>query len=361
MRSKLIFYLFVVAIVGGSGYLGYSIFFSSKSPSTESSISSDSSSKEDVANSQQNALKKEFKSKQNSSLTHSIWSDQNLGKMKYKSKYHRSAEEDLAIRQKVESLMKLYKSHQDKELIQELNKLLAEHPNTPEYLAMAGDLYYDREEYGKAEGYIKKLVQVDPTNLTAHNILGEVYAINGKLDQAGTQMDQVLQQDPGNTSALYGKIAIEDAKGDPAPAYEEISRLAKANPDNVNLQMTQVDILKAQMKFKEANEIRNDLMKKHPESPAPYRSYAVDYLRSGHYEKAKEFAEDWMKRESNPQQIQMSKDLQLQAMVGLNHWNEAESFVKKWINEDPNNQLAKVRLQMLKNAEQLQKQESQKK
>jgi Flp pilus assembly protein TadD len=47
----------------------------------------------------------------------------------------------------------------------------------------------------------RKVTELDPTDLEAHNNLGVVYARQGKLDKAIAQWGKVLEIEPQNKSA----------------------------------------------------------------------------------------------------------------------------------------------------------------
>ncbi len=67
-----------------------------------------------------------------------------------------------------------------------------------------GKLYLERENYSESEKYLKKGLELQPSNPVLHYSLGNAYESLGKLDKAATEYKLVLQLHPGFPYAYNG-------------------------------------------------------------------------------------------------------------------------------------------------------------
>ena len=83
----------------------------------------------------------------------------------------------------------------------ELDNALKEYEITSKKLPSAylyiGNICYLRGEFGKAEGYYKKVIRKDPGNADAYNNLAWLYYVQGKdLDEAERLASSALELNP---------------------------------------------------------------------------------------------------------------------------------------------------------------------
>jgi tetratricopeptide (TPR) repeat protein len=101
----------------------------------------------------------------------------------------------------------LQKAGDDKKLICEAHYVL-------------GNIFFHKEEYGKAEIELKMALQVDSLLIDAHLDLGLVHFVKGDYDKALTRFDKVLALAPGDSEGTYwrnytlGSRAYEDGLSD---------------------------------------------------------------------------------------------------------------------------------------------------
>jgi thioredoxin-like negative regulator of GroEL len=82
-------------------------------------------------------------------------------------------------------------------------------------------------------GQLVAVVQLDPKHVEARLKLGSVYLISGNVDQASEQAEAVLAQDPQNDGGHVLRAGVLDRKGDDAAAITEVQAVLQDDPGNV--------------------------------------------------------------------------------------------------------------------------------
>ena len=88
-----------------------------------------------------------------------------------------------------------------------------------------------------AEEMLRRIIDLDPTNLEAFNLLGKYLVIRGKLPEARRQFEQIVQKDPRSVSAQTMLGLLAKAQGDTATAkkaYEAAIRIDPQSPTAAN-------------------------------------------------------------------------------------------------------------------------------
>lgn len=153
---------------------------------------------------------------------------------------HASSYYHLAMAHMYEEMMGMYgRAEYANKAIEEYRLALAADPSS-EYLSNAlAELYNRTGRVPDAISEAQALIQRDPNNLEGHRLLGRIYLGSLGAAQSGTQSLEVL------------KLAIEQ--------YEAVVRIEPANPDNHlrlgSLYLLNKDLLKAETQFKEALKI----------------------------------------------------------------------------------------------------------
>ena len=108
---------------------------------------------------------------------------------------------------------------------------LATKPNNPELLILAGRVYGVQRDFKNAETVLRKAITVEPSIMTAYNLLATVYLATGRLDSARMEFDELSKRNPRDLGSrtmaaliLHSQRKFEDA----TKRYEDIIR---AEPD----------------------------------------------------------------------------------------------------------------------------------
>ena len=131
-------------------------------------------------------------------------------------------------------------------------------------------LYLKLNQFDKAVGEVKKLIDAYPGEVEYMNMLAELYALNGRKEKASEAYQQILLVDPENAQALLATADINAAKGDTNARIESLRKVF-ANPNmNIDAKVRMLfpyiqhyEIKKD--KIAEAQELGDILVKTHPD------------------------------------------------------------------------------------------------
>lgn len=102
---------------------------------------------------------------------------------------------------------------------------LARTPNDPRVLLLAARVYQRDADSAKAEEALRKVIEVDPANLQAYEMLGRLYLTAHRLEEAKREFDEVARLQPSAISADTMIAMIFELQNNPVEAqkrYEAI-------------------------------------------------------------------------------------------------------------------------------------------
>lgn len=105
-------------------------------------------------------------------------------------------------------------------------------PNDVEALAQLGNANLALKRFDHAKEWYERALKIDPKRTETRMDLAIALRFMGKPDEAISELNKVLANDPKNATALYnlGVILLED-KHDTQKAIAKWEALMKANPD----------------------------------------------------------------------------------------------------------------------------------
>jgi tetratricopeptide (TPR) repeat protein len=92
----------------------------------------------------------------------------------------------------------------------------------------------DSKEFTEARAVLEQAVAARPAYASAHIALGRVQLLEGRLDEAITQLDLAREIDPGNPAVYSNLAAALRKRGDAARADEMLAVLAKLNQEEID-------------------------------------------------------------------------------------------------------------------------------
>ncbi|MBL7800474.1 MAG: tetratricopeptide repeat protein [Chitinophagales bacterium] len=131
-------------------------------------------------------------------------------------------------------------------------------------------LYLKLNQFDKAVGEIKKLIDAYPGEVQYLGMLAELYALNGKREKASEVYQQILAIDPENAQALLATADISASKGDTVARIESMRKVF-ANPNmnidsKVRMLLPYIQYYEIKKdKIVEAQELSDILVKTHPD------------------------------------------------------------------------------------------------
>jgi tetratricopeptide (TPR) repeat protein len=115
-----------------------------------------------------------------------------------------------------------------------VEKRLAENPNSVEVLMLAGQVYGNMRDFGRAEASLRKAIQNDSNASRAYPMLAQVLLSAGKLDQARAEFDQMVERDGGkNVGAATMAAMIVHSQGKRADAKKRYETIMNGSPTAV--------------------------------------------------------------------------------------------------------------------------------
>jgi cytochrome c-type biogenesis protein CcmH/NrfG len=114
-----------------------------------------------------------------------------------------------------------------------VEKRLAENPNSVELLMLAGRVYANTRDFGRAEASLRKAIQNDSSASRAYPMLAQVLLASGKLDQARAEFDQMVQRDNKNVAAATMAAMIVHSQGKKPDAKKRYEAIMSTSPTAV--------------------------------------------------------------------------------------------------------------------------------
>src|SRR5487761_2391668 len=164
--------------------------------------------------------------------------------------------------------------------------------------------------YGEALRWLRRAVELQPTNTDAITKLADLYMLASTqagtqqkplLDEAKDLSDELLQQNPDSFDGhrLRGQLALFDK--DPKAAIEEFEKANRIKPNQTDVVLVYFQALILDDRFPEAEKLANALIDKEKTYGPMYDLLYAQYLRR----KDLAAAEDVLKREvaNNPAQV----------------------------------------------------------
>ena len=183
----------------------------------------------------------------------------------------------------------------NKRAIENLKAASEGNPSAQTLAALAA-AYEQMRDYKSAAEALRRALAVAPDNDRLLRSLVEDLQRSGQYDEAIQIYQSILSDDPRDGSALLGMSEVYTAKRDWAKAQEALDKAKAIDPENVEVQADEINLLEAQGKTNDAIAALNRLLDKtqssHYTTPqARYRAGLLEnlgslYSKSGQYSKA---------------------------------------------------------------------------
>lgn len=126
--------------------------------------------------------------------------------------FHKKQKRDDKIKELYTKALNAILSHKEDVAIVALNDILKEDPDYADAFLRLGDIEFKRKSYTQALEYYKKARLIKPTDLqTLHSIEATLEALN-RTDEALSLLDEIIDIDSANLTALYRKQALLEKK-----------------------------------------------------------------------------------------------------------------------------------------------------
>jgi len=113
---------------------------------------------------------------------------------------------------------------------QRIEARLATEPNRADLLIIAGQVYANQRDFGKAEAVLRHAIQSDATSSRAYSMLANVLLVAGKLEAALVEFDQMSSRDAKHPSAATMAAMIVHSQNKTADAKKRYEAIVSADP-----------------------------------------------------------------------------------------------------------------------------------
>ncbi|GAA0857963.1 XrtA/PEP-CTERM system TPR-repeat protein PrsT [Aliiglaciecola litoralis] len=122
----------------------------------------------------------------------------------------------------------------DKSGIQDLEDALKIDPKSIQARLMLAQAYVRDEQVDQAIEVAKQWVDASPEEITAYNLLAELYEMRGNTELAKATHEDALALKPNNPASLKFMADVAKQQGNEAQALSMLEQAAKNNPDHIN-------------------------------------------------------------------------------------------------------------------------------
>lgn len=146
--------------------------------------------------------------------------------------------------------------------------------------------YQKRGEKAKAMEEYRKVIEIDPLNVEAHNNLGVIYKDMGKLNQAVKEFQTVLSMNPRQEKAHNNLGIIFYLQGNLQRAIQEFRGVLDVNAKNREAYINLGVIYKRQNRIGEAKRMLENALSIDPHCPEAHYNLALLYEENGYIKEA---------------------------------------------------------------------------
>ena len=155
-----------------------------------------------------------------------------------------------------------------------------------------------------AFGALSKAVQLNPDLYEAQILLGNLFLLGRKLDDAEAKANLVLAKEPTNIEALLLSASVNMAREHPEKALELVEKVRSLDPHKVEAYLMQSAIEFSQKKPDAAAATLNEGIKANPKAMALYLAQARLAERQNQFDQAQTFLKK--AEENSPKDIKVS-------------------------------------------------------
>jgi cellulose synthase operon protein C len=218
--------------------------------------------------------------------------------------------------------------------IASIDRLLAKAPTSHDAFKLKGDLLVAKSNLDQALEAYRKAVDIKSDFLPARTAALNLLLFQGKLDEAGKELDAAKKLAPNNPSVRYFDTQLAYQKKDFNKAKESIQQLLKMAPDS-----PQALVLAARIELQVGSTLQAETFLTKALAIAPESAFArqlliSSYLRSGQSQKALALLQPMLKETDTNSAVSA---LAGEAYLQSGDVKKAEEYFAKAAKKDPKN------------------------
>jgi tetratricopeptide (TPR) repeat protein len=120
--------------------------------------------------------------------------------------------------------------HRPREAQARVDAQLRRHPDSVPLLLLSGRTAIGADQSGRAEAALRRVIEIDPTNMQAFELLGQMYIREGRLDAAREQFETLASRAPQSVGARTMVAMLLEAQRRRADAIREYEAILASHP-----------------------------------------------------------------------------------------------------------------------------------
>ncbi len=174
-------------------------------------------------------------------------------------------------------------------------QLLEAIPEWPDVLNLLALLRIQRDDSEEAVSLLQQAVTIDPAYAAAHNNLGNVLKLTGRIDEAEAAYRRVLELAPEHADAWNNLGIVHRLKDRPKEAEEALRQAIRFNPKLVDAYYNLGRLLDSLRRFEEAVPLLQQVLKLNPNYWLTYERLGFLMYIVGRKDDAMEVYRTWLK------------------------------------------------------------------
>ena len=167
-------------------------------------------------------------------------------------------------------------------------------PNDANVNLTAGQIFMQKQEFETALPYVKKAVELEPSNTKSIRNLAQIYYDIGHLDESIQTYEVAINKetDPKVKADLYFNLGIlYNRVGNLEEAEYNFTNSLDENPDDVEAVMGMAQVFENAEKWRKAEKFYRELIAVDPDNPEHYRGMSRVLLQQGEPDESQRYLE----------------------------------------------------------------------
>ena len=167
-------------------------------------------------------------------------------------------------------------------------------PNDANVNLTAGQIFMQKQEFETALPYVKKAVELEPSNTKSIRNLAQIYYDIGQLDESIQTYEVAINKetDPKVKADLYFNLGIlYNRVGNLEEAEYNFTNSLDENPDDVEAVMGMAQVFENAEKWRKAEKFYRELIAVDPDNPEHYRGMSRVLLQQGEPDESQRYLE----------------------------------------------------------------------
>ncbi|MFC1561312.1 tetratricopeptide repeat protein [Candidatus Latescibacterota bacterium] len=147
-------------------------------------------------------------------------------------------------------------------------------------------MFIEMREFSPAEPYVRKVLEIEPDNAEALNLLGVITSVTKRSEEAVLHFQNAIKSDANQYSVFSNLGAALQKIGDKKRAIIALEKSYELNPNNLSIMNNLGVLYRETGNYDKAKYYFNRAIEFYPENPFPYINIAELYIRIEEYDRA---------------------------------------------------------------------------